>query len=137
MNLQDCMPCEESELHPALKSIVEALDETMKSNKVIPNKTADDLFNETKFLIKRLWNYALLMNKPMCLVTNHCAFGMVVVCSKDENGQMLWNNQQIPENMCGIVAKHVSEFPEMVTCDRYHELWTVNYLEKSMGGHDQ
>jgi len=120
-------PCmNDSELHPILLDMINAMKEARKIGESLTDNTeiGEKLFERTEFLLRRLWQYSMIENKACIIVTNYSTNLLLFTLHK-VNDEFMINNITLPVEMVDMVVDTLlqGQGKDYVICEEYLDTW--------------
>ena len=120
-------PCmNDSELHPILLDMINAMKEARKIGESLTDNTeiGEKLFERTEFLLRRLWQYSMIENKACIIVTNYTTNLLLFTLHK-VNDEFMINNITLPVEMVDMVVDTLlqGQGKDYVICEEYLDTW--------------
>ena len=125
--IDTAFPCmNDSELHPILLDMINAMKEARKIGESLTDNTeiGEKLFERTEFLLRRLWQYSMIENKACIIVTNYSTNLLLFTLHK-VNDEFMINNITLPVEMVDMVVDTLlqGQGKDYVICEEYLDTW--------------
>ena len=126
-DIDTTFPCmNDSEMHPIFLDMINAMKEARKIGEAITNNTEIGavLFERTEFLLRRLWQYAMVENKACIIATNYSSHLLLLTCHKIDD-QFVMNSVSLPVETSDMVVDALlsGHGNHYVICKEYLQTW--------------